>query len=90
MEKLSEIIVKADSGLDDDSVEKLALYLDGSKKEFVPGLTCSEIKAIVRRLVDSKYFDSVTLTKQVTVIEKIVEIEKFIEVISLFRFVTSF
>lgn len=82
MEKLSEIIAKADSGFADDSVEKLALFLDGSKKEFVSGLTGLEVKTVVRRLIDSKYFDSVPLAKQVTVIEKIVEVEKFVEVIS--------
>lgn len=65
LEKLVEFTTNASSALPSESLDKLVLILEGSKKEFVAGLSYLEVKTTLQRLVRSKYFDTVPLVHKV-------------------------
>lgn len=62
LEKLSQICPLRSVDSLEESAEKINYLLDGNKKEFTTGVTYTELRDLLLKLIESKYFDKIPLT----------------------------
>lgn len=64
LDKLVELF--SPSGFDaiESSVEKITNLLEGNKREFITGVSFCDLKELLVKLVDSKYFETVVTPKE--------------------------